>query len=246
MPGPWLHWVVALPWLAACAGAAPHAKVAALDIVVSPEPPMVGGAVETVFAAPVAVIGPPVMRPTVKRRATFFAYSRAGYRGAGGHWKSDNLPRLLGADDAPTVSAVALLVLPLEARDYHVGFTIYAGYRVVLANGSQAAIEVVASDSRVPIVQEALDADGTWRAIEYLPESFCGNSYHTLVLQPGEYWDFVAPRYAGSVETMVRIRAELADGTMLTTTPMPASIDPRQFADEEGHRRTNIMDPYLN
>jgi hypothetical protein len=58
--------------------------------------------------------------------------------GLGGHSTSDNLPRSLAATDAPAVSGVALAALPDERRGYQVGTTVYDGYRVVLANASQA------------------------------------------------------------------------------------------------------------
>jgi hypothetical protein len=239
----WLQGVIFSTCLMACVSAV---APAAPDVVpresrVELAPPSVPAGVFAVVPA-VAIELP--LRVSVMRRGYFEAYSVAGNPGLGGHSTSDNLPRSLAATDAPAVSGVALAALPDERRGYQVGTTVYDGYRVVLANASQAPLEIAASDSRLPIVQEALDVDGNWRPIEYLPSSFCGNSWHTLILQPGEYWDFTAPRYGGGLATELRFRMTLDDGTELHSQPVGGSIDPRQFTDKEGHRPTNIMDPY--
>jgi hypothetical protein len=52
------------------------------------------------------------------------------------------------------------------------------GVRVFLINQSRQTLAFRACDSRLYIVQQAQQADGTWRSIEYPPTSFCGNSYH--------------------------------------------------------------------
>lgn len=242
----WGQLLAIAPALAACAARpAPRLPRAAPAVVRSPPPPAADAALTAVLATSVADVGPPAMRTTKQRRATFFAYALIGDRGSGGHATSTNLPQPLDGPDAPEVHGLELLALPEAPREYMFGGVSYSGYRVVLGNGASAPLELTASDSRLPIVQQALDVDGQWRPIEYLPASFCGNSFHTLVLQPGEYWDFTVPRYVGSMPTQLRVALTLPDGGELVSQPVAGSIDPRQFTDREGHRPEGIMDPYF-
>lgn len=107
----------------------------------------------------------------------------------GGFGTSDNLPKPLSA-------APAQQNLYLEIID--TGDAVFAekynGLRLRLVNGTQKTAELSAADSRLSIVQEALDADGTWKDIEYLPRSWCGNSFHKVYLPVKHYWEFVAPQ----------------------------------------------------
>src|SRR6185295_4954029 len=68
---------------------------------------------------------------------------------------------------------VALVALPEERAD----FEHYPGFKVMLVNGTRATVSFETQDRRVNIVREARDAAGRWRPIEYLPNSWCGNSY---------------------------------------------------------------------
>ena len=45
-----------------------------------------------------------------------------------------------------------------------------------------------------------------------MPRSWCGNSYHTIFLEPGECWEVAAPRYAGAEPTELRFRLTMKLG----------------------------------
>ena len=105
---------------------------------------------------------------------------------------------------------------------------------------------IAASDSRLNLVQEAMDTDGTWKEIEYLPSSWCGNSYHSVYLAPHHYWEFVAPKYSGPQRTKLRFKLTLSPDRVLYSTAYDGGIHPEQFTVKQGHNPTNIMDPYTD
>lgn len=157
----------------------------------------------------------------------------------GGYGGSDNLPK-------PLKSAPASSDLYLEIVDTpNVVFAEkYIGLHVRLVNGGKTNAVIRASDSRISLVQEALDTDGTWKEIEYLPSSGCGNSYHNVYLEPKNYWEFTAPRYSGPQKTKLRFKLTLAPDRVLHSPAYEGGIHPEQFTAKQGHQPTNIMDPY--
>jgi len=156
----------------------------------------------------------------------------------GGFGKSDNAPQKLRTESPGR--GLFLLAQPGVVASFANG----PGMRVVLVNQTQELLAFPASDSRVAIIQEAVDADGTWKPIEYLPSSGCGNSYHRVFLAPGYFWAFSAPRYKGSIPTKLRFAMALADGSQFHSNEFEGSVNPEQFSVEKGHVATNIMDPY--
>ncbi|MBP6632168.1 MAG: hypothetical protein KBG28_26880 [Kofleriaceae bacterium] len=177
-------------------------------------------------------------------RGYFYAYSPQRDDRFGGHARSSNLPRALAGAGLPPTTQVSLLVLRDQPRPFAPGND---GFRVVLVNPTGQGLEVPASDSRLPIVHEARDPSGAWRAIEYLPSSWCGNSRHTLTLPPGQYWEFTAPRYTGTLATEVRLVLSFDSDTGTTvvrSAPFPGRINPAQFTVKQGHEARSVMDPY--
>jgi hypothetical protein len=89
-----------------------------------------------------------------------------------------------------------------------------------------------------------------------LPGSYCGNSYHTLTLEPNYYWKFVTPVYDGDVKTKLRIQLTYIDPAdkspysrnrkeiTLYSNEYDGSINPAQFWREQGYSAQGIMDPY--
>jgi hypothetical protein len=120
------------------------------------------------------------------------------------------------------------------------------GMRLLLVNQTGVLLLFTASDSRLPIVQEALDESGQWQPIEYLPSSWCGNSRHRVFLAPGYFWEFGAPRYQGSLATKLRFSLALEDGAKMTSNVFEGSVNPEQFSIQEGHAPVNLMDSYDN
>lgn len=56
----------------------------------------------------------------------------------------------------------------------------FRGYPVYLANTSGDTCWLNAEDSRLDLTTQAQGKDGKWKDIDYLPSSWCGNSYHQL------------------------------------------------------------------
>ncbi len=157
----------------------------------------------------------------------------------GGFGSSDNLPREAPAELLRD-GELRLLVQP----DQEVAFSgKYRGMRVFLLNGTDAPAEFAASDSRLSIVQEARDSEGVWKPIEYLPSSWCGNSYHKVFLAPGTCWEFAAPRFDGAFETELRFRLEREAGDLVSNT-FPGRIHPEQFEVKRPYEAQGLMDPY--
>ena len=103
------------------------------------------------------------------------------------------------------------------------------GMRVVLVNRTDELLRFEAADSRIAILQEALDANGQWVAIEQMPRCFCGNSFHRVFLPSNHFWAFSTPRYQGAFKTKLRYSMTLADGSRLHSNAFPGSVHPQQF-----------------
>jgi hypothetical protein len=121
----------------------------------------------------------------------------------------------------------------------------YRGFRLLLINATNSEVAFSASDSRLPIIQEALDSRGRWRPIEYLPESSCGNSYHSVFLPARHYFEFAVPAYTGKQRSRLRFVLQREQrGTPIYSNEFEGSINPRQFSKKQGHRPSSLMDPY--
>jgi hypothetical protein len=181
-------------------------------------------------------------------RGYFFAGSRVDDKNAlGGFGGSDNLPKTINSTMNIPVGDVSLIAYPDEPVPFDKQ---YRGMRVILANMTENVVGLNASDSRLSIVQEAIDRDGKWKPIEYLPSSWCGNSYHTVFLPAHEYWEFAAARYTGSRPTKLRVKLTIAEADQKTRTILSnefeGSVNPKQFTVQQGHKPSGIMDPYNN
>ncbi len=173
-------------------------------------------------------------------------YFRAGSKikddqALGGFGTSDNLPRELGEDPQIKHTGLALLAFPEDSVSFQ-GEAL--GFRVMLANATGEVVALSASDSRLSIVREALDAEGEWRPIEYLPSSWCGNSYHQVFLGADEYWEFAAPIYSGRLPTRMRFKLADAEEGVIYSNEFEGWVNAEQFTEKEGHTPTSIMDPY--
>lgn len=119
--------------------------------------------------------------------------------------------------------------------------------KLFVVNKSSDSIYLEAQDSRLYMLLQAKDKTGEWRDIEYLPSSWCGNSYHKLFLPPNYYWEFEIPNYVGAYETVVRAKLEyLKNGKSATlfSSEFKASINPGQFWNKLPYSPTGLMDPY--
>jgi hypothetical protein len=172
-------------------------------------------------------------------RGYCFAGSRPDPKALGGYGTSDNHPRKLTDKDMKTHASVSLVACPEQTVPFGKSAR---GFRLFLVNRTSGEMAFDASDSRLSIVQEALDSTGKWRAIEYLPSSFCGNSYHRVFLPRRTFWQFVAPAYSGTQKT--KLRFVLLGKEPIYSNEFEGSINPEQFTKKQGHQPTDIMDPY--
>lgn len=121
------------------------------------------------------------------------------------------------------------------------------GCLLYFVNTSDSTIELTAQDSRLDIIAQAQNKEGDWEAISYLPNSWCGNSYHTIVLGENEYWSFNIPIFKGKFKTKMRYVLLMNDieGAIISNE-IDVRINLNQFDKEnkQGHNPENIMDPY--
>lgn len=180
-------------------------------------------------------------------RGYFFAGSRIKDENAlGGFGRSDNFPRSIDPNMSVAGGRITLIALP---DDETVFLKKYRGMKLRLVNGTDEPVGFAASDSRLYIVQEAIDKNGKWKPVEYLPSSWCGNSYHTVFLGPNEYWEFAAAKFKGSYNTRLRFRLEQTtrgQKMLIYSNEFDGSVNPNQFLIQQGHKPTSIMDPYNN
>lgn len=181
-------------------------------------------------------------------RGYFFAGSSIPDKQAlGGFGRSDNYPKAIASGMAVPSGTISLIAKPDQGTVFDGK---YKGLRVLLVNGTNERTAFPASDSRLSIVQEALDKDGKWTPIEYLPSSWCGNSYHNVFLGPKQFWEFAAARYTGKFKTKLRFRMHWpkSESEKLTiySNEFNGSVNAKQFTVQQGHKPTSIMDPYNN
>jgi hypothetical protein len=152
----------------------------------------------------------------------------------GGYASSDNMPRDIDFEHELKADSIHLLLdADVEGES--------SGYRVRLVNTSGQVVPFHAVDGRLLIVQQALDQDGKWRNVEKLPTSWCGNSYHKVMLDRHQYWQFDVPQYEGKDQTQIRymlvirgqggiisnaIEGRVSTSSLLPFPNFPLSADP--------------------
>lgn len=186
-------------------------------------------------------------------RGYFYAFSKPDKEDNGGNGRSRNTPKKISKSDHFPQDSLVVLVRP-DMKD-----TIYGncnGIILFIANSSKKEIQFNAQDSRLYMKVQALDANGEWKDIEYLPSSWCGNSYHTLTLEPKHYWSFVTPVYEGDFKTKLRIKLEYIDPNdeskkrwerkeiTIYSNEFEGSINPGQFWRKRDYYPNGLMDPY--
>ncbi|HQQ98542.1 MAG TPA: hypothetical protein PLX35_14825 [Cyclobacteriaceae bacterium] len=163
----------------------------------------------------------------------------------GGFWASPNaLKALHDIDHQPGKLSIQVI-----KDDTSVFYTEdgrkWKGVSVLVINGSNSLIEFSAQDSRLDMVCEVF-YEQRWQEIEYLPSSWCGNSYHTVYLGKNQYWRFVAPCYTGDTHVKLRFKLNVAKNQIAYSNEIEASFNPRSLTKQQGHKRKNLMDPYDN
>lgn len=186
-------------------------------------------------------------------RGYFYAHSEPNTTDAGGFGSSHNAPRPFSPSSRFPSDTLSLSVRPDQRKTFS---KTCKGMAVYVANNTRKKIQFNAQDSRLYMKVQALDPQGQWRDIEYLPGSWCGNSYHTLSLEPKTYWRFVTPLYEGDFKTRLRIELKYIDPSdpgeegqerkelTIYSNEYEGSINPGQFWRKGGYNRRGLMDPY--
>ena len=117
---------------------------------------------------------------------------------------------------------------PDRPRDYVKALAVY------IINPSTDTVYVSEQDSRVIMIQEAKNAKGKWQPIEYWAYSFCGHSYGSFGLLPGEIAILKIFRYSGSFETELRVKLK-NDNKIYYSNAFKRSINPEQFKLADDH-----------
>ncbi|AFM03257.1 hypothetical protein Fleli_0798 [Bernardetia litoralis DSM 6794] len=186
-------------------------------------------------------------------RGYFYANSEKT-DGIGGWGSSDNYSKEASdnikieksnSKDSILISIDTEKVVPFAGR--------YKGRYVYISNISNREIEFNAQDSRLYAKMQALNKDGEWQDIEYLPSSWCGNSYHTMTLKPNHSWSFLTPIYKGDFKTQLRIALIVKENfrdesksVILYSKPVLGSINLAQFWRKPNYSPGGIMDPYFD
>ncbi len=177
-----------------------------------------------------------------KFRGSCYAYSNAeNAEESNGEAHSDNLPKKI--DNSFPSKGLFLIINRKELIKLD---STTLGCRLYLVNTTDSVVKLDASDSRLNIVAEALNDKNEWVTISYLPSSGCGNSYHTVVLDQNEYWDFDIPVFKGSIKSKLRYTLIIDQDKKISSNEIDTYLNKGQFSDEnkEGHINGNIMDPY--
>jgi hypothetical protein len=139
------------------------------------------------------------------------------------------------------------LTLAIRTSDtVHIGYK-WLGYKVFIANNTKDTFRFEAQDSRLYMNMQALDEKNNWRDIEYLPSSWCGNSYHVLALDPHLYWTFQTALYKGTLPTRLRLKLGIKNGKKkveIYSNEIEASINYSQFWRKQSYSPNGLMDPY--
>jgi hypothetical protein len=193
------------------------------------------------------------------QRGYFYASSHS--TGHPGRWgaEPEKIPLL------NNLPASALSVTVLQEEETVVEGEL-PGMRVLVANNTDDTLIFNAQDNRLYMKMQALTSANTWQDIEYLPNSWCGNSYHSIALPNKHLWKLSALVYEGSVPTKLRIELAYLDPAdtlaqniegkkgrryyrdkrelKIYSNEFYGTINPGQLWRQEVYHPSGIMDPY--
>ena len=162
----------------------------------------------------------------------------------GGYYEDQNKPQKFSAKIDPLAEAgnFQIVALPDDASQFAKGVD---GFKVYVVNQTDSTIALPAQDSRLDNKRQVY-YNGEWQDIEYLPSSWCGNSYHSVFIKPNEYWEFTAPCMVGDISIKFRFALKVTEDLHVYSNEFDGSFNEKQLTTEQGHNPANIMDPYNN
>lgn len=158
----------------------------------------------------------------------------------GGFGKSSNSPKSMNGEQVFSESG---LFLKIDTTEITTLSNKYNAYKLYLGNKTDTILVLNGSDSRLDVIAEVYH-NRRWKAIEYLPNSGCGNSYHQMYLKQNEYWEFIVPKFSGKIKTKLRYRLRLADNRFVYSNEINTSIHKNQMVQNQKRKPQGIMDPY--
>ncbi len=174
-------------------------------------------------------------------RGHIYAYSSVEDTTAlGGYGGSDNLPKLMNKENSFPENGLFLKIDTTKITTLNDKFN---GYKLYIGNKSDTIVKLDASDSRLYVIAEVFHKN-EWKPIEYLPSSWCGNSYHEIYLKPNEFWEFIVPKFSGKIKTKLRYRLMIGKEKFIYSNEILTHINNAQMTKKEGHKPNGIMDPY--
>lgn len=182
-------------------------------------------------------------------RGYFYAYStpkntEADY--SGGWATSPNKPNFIKGINFPSNS----LSITIDTNKIDTFANRFFGFTLFISNTTIDTVKLNAQDSRLYLKLQAQNSKGEWKDIEYLPSSWCGNSYHKIELEPNAFWKFTIPKYYGEFQTRIRAELRYIDNDNLKTEKVIYSniingnINPGQFWNKRTYYTNGLMDPY--
>lgn len=190
-------------------------------------------------------------------RGYFVAHANPVHTGHGINSINTQTMKEIAPEDTFSSKKLCVLVIPSLKDTIN---NIYEAFTVLVINKSKKDISFNAQDNRLYMNVQAKTANGEWRDIEYLPSSWCGNSYHTLTLPQNKYWTFVTPDYEGAIPVLLRIRltyrSTLPDNkheryvstrsklVTIYSNEYRGSINPGQWWRKRDYYPSGLMDPY--
>jgi hypothetical protein len=161
---------------------------------------------------------------------------------AGGFGSSNNFAKQI--NDSLTFSETGIF-LKIDTTKIISIADKFNAYNLYLGNKTDTTLKLEASDSRLSIVAEAFYKN-EWKAIEYLPSSWCGNSYHNVYLKSNQFWTFIIPKFTGKIKTKIRYRLSISKGHYIYSNEINTSINKGQLTEKQGHKSQGLMDPYID
>lgn len=182
-------------------------------------------------------------------RGYYYASSKykselAGYGGWGG---SENKSKKINTNVSFLQNTLQVVIDPNQKTKWA---NQYDAVKLYVANTSKDTMFFEAQDSRLYLKIQAQDRQGEWKDIEYLPSSWCGNSYHTLFLAPNEIWEFATPMYEGEFKTKIRAHLlyrksnEQENNDFIYSNEIEGYVNPGQFWNKKEYFSGGLMDPY--
>ena len=178
-----------------------------------------------------------------KLRGYFYAGSAQEDPDAfGGHYVDENKPKMISASiqNIMEEGKLQILVNTDESIEHVTGIK---GLKVFVVNTSDTLVKLPAQDSRLYLKRQVFYRN-KWRDIEYLPSSWCGNSYHSVFIEPKQFWEFSAPCLEGKIEAKFRFSLYINEELTVYSTEFNGSFNRSQLRKEQGYTSTGLMDPY--